>query len=111
MERLVMDRAGLPEEQAVLVVEIARRQNMLFGGTDNFLVTSGTTGESPTLSDEEKLELLRCLFAVSAADDSISTVEEGAITQIASELGIDRQEMVRVRAEFRDQRAVFKKRP
>jgi len=108
MERIIMERAGLPEEQAVLVVEIARHQNMLFGGTDNFLVTREIR---QTATHEEKLELLRCLFAVSAADDSISTVEEGAITQIASELGIDRREMVQIRAGFRDQRAVFKKQP
>jgi uncharacterized tellurite resistance protein B-like protein len=108
MERIIMDRAGLPEEQAVLVVEIARHQNMLFGGTDNFLVTREIR---QTATHEERRELLRCLFAVSAADDSISTVEEGAVTQIASELGIDRREMVQIRATFRDQRAVFKKRP
>jgi uncharacterized tellurite resistance protein B-like protein len=108
MERLVREQTGLPEEQAVLVVEIARHQNMLFGGTDNFLVTRELKASA---SHEEKLALLRCLFAVSAADESISTDEEGIITQIAAELGIDREEMTRVRSEFRGKRAVFRRPP
>ncbi len=108
MERIVAERTGLPEEQAVLVVEIAKHQNVLFGGTENFLVSREL---KETASHEEKLDLLRCLFAVSAADDSISTSEEGTVAQIASELGIDRREMVQVRAAYSDRRAVFKRRP
>src|SRR5262249_12588303 len=73
MERIVMDHAGLPEEQAVLVVGIARHQNILFGGTENFLVTRELRASA---TPEEKIALLRCLFAVSAATDSISSVEE-----------------------------------
>lgn len=108
MERIVIDWAGLPEEQAVLVVEIARRQNILFGGTDNFLVTRQL---KESASHEDKVALLHCLFAVSAADDSISASEETTIAQIASELGIDRREMIDVRAAYRDKRAVMKDLP
>ena len=103
-----MSWAGLSEEVAVLVVEIARHQNILFGGTENFLVTRELK-ESAT--HEEKVKLLHCLFAVSAADDSISASEEGIIAQIASELGIDRAEMVAIRASYRDKRAVMKNLP
>jgi uncharacterized tellurite resistance protein B-like protein len=36
----IVQRVGhLPEEQALLVAEIAKSQNRLFGGTENFLVT------------------------------------------------------------------------
>lgn len=108
MERLVMSWAGLPEDVAVLVVEIARHQNILFGGTENFLVTRELK-ESATY--DEKVRLLHCLFAVSAADDSISASEEGIVAQIASELGIDRTEMIAVRAAYRDKRAVMKNLP
>ncbi|MGH9870262.1 MAG: TerB family tellurite resistance protein [Candidatus Polarisedimenticolia bacterium] len=107
MERIIMDQAGLPEEQAVLVVEIARHQNLLLGGTENFLVTRELKA---TATPEEKDALLRCLFAVSAADESISTAEEGIVAQIASELGIDRQDMLRVRSEYRQWRAVHRPR-
>ena len=30
MERIVMERGGLPEEQAIIVVQIAKTQNILF---------------------------------------------------------------------------------
>jgi len=108
MVRLVMDWAELPEEVAVLVVEIARHQSILFGGTDNFLVTREL---KESASHEEKVRLLHCLFAVSAADDSISSSEEAIVAQIAAELGIDLREMVAIRAAYRDKRAVMKNLP
>jgi uncharacterized tellurite resistance protein B-like protein len=39
MVELVMSEDGLPEDQALLVVEIAKNQNRLFGSTENYLVT------------------------------------------------------------------------
>ena len=39
MERIVRERAHLPEEQAILTVHMAKVQNLLFGATENFLVT------------------------------------------------------------------------
>ena len=108
MERIVMHWGGLPEDQAVLVVQIARHQNILFGGTDNFIVTREFKNSA---SPQEKEELLHCLFAVSAADDSISSVEEGTISQIAGELGLSREELIAVRSQYRDKRAVMKDLP
>ena len=105
MERIVMTWGGLPEEQAVLVVQIARHQNILFGGTDNFLVSREF---KQTATTEQKEELLHCLFAVSAADDSISAHEENVVAQVARELGIAHQDQVAIRARFRDKRAVMK---
>jgi uncharacterized tellurite resistance protein B-like protein len=105
MERLVIEKGGLPEEQAMIVVQMAKTQNLLFGGTDNFSVTK----EFKKLSSrEQKLALLRCLFAVSAADESISTVESNEIRQISEELGLDRSEFTELRSEFRDHLAVLK---
>jgi len=108
MERAVMTWAGLPEEQAVLVVQIAKHQNVLFGGTDNFIVTREFKNSS-TL--EERRTLLHCLFAVSAADDSISSTEEATIAQIARELGFSHEEHVSIRSVYRDKRAVLKDLP
>lgn len=105
MERAIMTWAGLPEEQAVLVVQIAKHQNVLFGGTDNFIVTREFKRTS-TL--EERQTLLHCLFAVSAADDSISSAEEATIAQIARELGFSHEEHVTIRSVYRDKRAVLK---
>lgn len=108
MERIVMEWGGLPEEQAILVVDMARRHNTLFGGTDNFLVTRELRTSA---TRDEKLALVRCLFAVSAADDSVSSEEEGIVARICSELGVDHRDMVAIRSEWRDRRAVLKKPP
>jgi len=105
MERLVVEKGGLPEEQAIIVVQMAKTQNLLFGGTDNYSVTKEF---AKLASREEKLALLRCLFAVSAADESISTVESNEIRQITEELGLDHDDFADLRSEFRDHLAVLK---
>lgn len=105
MERIVQALGHLPAEQAALVVEIAKAQNRLFGGTENFLVTR----ELRELATREQLvELLDCLFAVSAADESISGPEETQIRQIASELGFTHAEYIQARSAYRDKREILK---
>ena len=105
MEEIVMERGGLPEEQAILVVQMAKTQSALFGGTENFLVTREFNHMA---AREQKLALLDCLFAV-ASDEMISTVEDNEISRICAELMLTRDEFVSVRMKYRDQRAVFKK--
>ena len=105
MEEIVQKLGHLPEDQAVLVVQIAKSQHRLFGGTENFLVTR----EFVQLSNaDERAELLDCLFAVSAADQSISGVEEAQIRQIASELGFSHRQFVEARAAYSEHREVLK---
>ncbi len=108
MERIVQRWGHLPEEQAILVVQIAKAQNRLFGGTENFTLTK-LFKEMAT--SEQREELLRCLFAVSAADESISVVEENEIWKIAAELGVTHSEYVAIRADYRDKRQVLKDLP
>lgn len=105
MERIIMERSGLPEEQALIVVQTAKTRTQLFGGTENFLVTREFSRIS---SREEKLALLDCLFAVAAAEGGISTTEDNEIRQIASELGLDHPEFIAVRSQWKDQLTVLK---
>jgi uncharacterized tellurite resistance protein B-like protein len=95
----------LPEAQATLVVEIAKSQHRLFGGTENFLVTREFRDIA---TDAQRYELLHCLFAVSAADDAISGEEEAQIWQIASELGFAHPEYVKARLHYSDKRTVLR---
>ena len=83
MERIVMEQGGLSEELAVLVVQIAKTQTHLFGGTENYLVTREF---ERIASREQKLALLDCLFAVTASDENITVAEDNVVKQIASEL-------------------------
>lgn len=105
MEEIVRRLGHLPDDQAVLVVEIAKSQARLFGGTENFLVTREL---AEMAEPEQKRELLDCLFAVSAADDSISSAEETQIRQIASELGFSHKEYVEARSAWSDKREVLR---
>ena len=106
MEALVKEQGGLDEEQAILVVQMAKTHAKLFGGTENFLVTREF---NELASRDQKLNLLRCLFAVSAADESISSMEDNEISRIASELQLDHREYTALKAEFKDYLAVLKK--
>ena len=99
MQGIVRDLGHLPEAQAVLVVEIAKSQVRLFGGTDNFLVTRRF---KEMTTREQRTELLDCVFAVSAADESISALEEGQAGQIAKELGLTHDEFVNARLTYRE---------
>ena len=105
MEEIVLRLGHLPEEQAILVVQIAKSQNRLFGGTENFLVTR-EFGE--VSAPAQRQELLDCLFEVSAADASISGAEEAEIRQVASELGFSHREFVQARSVYSEHREVLK---
>jgi uncharacterized tellurite resistance protein B-like protein len=108
MERMVVRWGGLSPAQAVLVVQIAKAQTSLFGSTEDFLVTRQFKSMAAPAQREE---LLHCLFAVSAADDSISSVEEAAIRQIASELDLPDREYLAIRSRYNDKRDVLKNFP
>jgi len=106
MERIVMERGGLPEEQAILVVQVAKTQNRLFGGTENFLVAREF---GKIASREQQLALLECLYSVCSADRSISTVEDNEIRKISRELKLSHQDFIGVRLHYREHLAVLKK--
>lgn len=105
MEQIVQRFGNMPEEQAVLVVQIAKSQSRLLGSTEDYLVTREFKEIS---TPQQRRELLDCLFAVSAADDSISSVEEAQIRQISSELGFTHKEFVTARAAYSDKREVLR---
>jgi len=97
MELLVEQQGGLSHEQAMIVVQLAKTSNLLFGGTANFIVAR----EFSTLATyEQKLALMRCLFTLAATDDTISTTEEGEIHRIANELRIEPADLVALRVEY-----------
>jgi uncharacterized tellurite resistance protein B-like protein len=87
---------------------MAKTQNMLFGSTENFLVSREFREAS---SHEDRMALLDCLYAVAAAEDSISTVEDNEISQIADELRIEHRDFISIRSKYRDQLAVLQKPP
>ncbi len=99
MERLVADHGKLPADQATLVVQLAKTQQRLFGGTDDFLVTREL---GRIAAPDQKVGIIRCLYAVAAADKRILAVEADEIARIGRELGLEPQHVSAVRAEYRD---------
>lgn len=106
MERVVAETSGLGPAEAALAVEIAKSQARLAGGTENYVVTREFRRVS---TPEQRLRLLDCLYAVAAADDTVTTLESGEIAAIAEELGVGQADVAAVRSRYRDKLGVLRK--
>ena len=108
MEREVRTLGGLDEDEAVLVVEIAKSQHRHFGSTDSYSITREFARESTA---EQKRELVQCLFAVSAADQDVSGAEESEIRRIVKELDLAHEDFIAARSRYREYVAVLREPP
>jgi uncharacterized tellurite resistance protein B-like protein len=106
MERIVTGLADLSDAEGALVVQIAQSQNRMLGGTENYVVTREFRKVS---TPEQRASLLQCLFAVAAADGSITTDESREIAASGEELGFTRPEINSLRGAYRDKLAEFQK--
>ncbi|MAE95687.1 MAG: hypothetical protein CL910_13610 [Deltaproteobacteria bacterium] len=100
IRRIVSELAELGSDEADLIVEIARSQARLLGGTENYVVTREFR-ESSTRAQRAKL--LECLYAVAAADGTIAAEEAAEIMTIGEELGFTRAESNAYRSRYREQ--------
>lgn len=89
---------GLSADQAELVATTAIRAADLHGASDDHLVARAFRDAS---SPDERLRLLRCLYAIAAADDTITTAEDNEIFEIAMALGVGHKDVVALRSEWR----------
>lgn len=105
MHRAVQKEADLTDDESAVIVGLALGDTQRFAGTHNLEVTR----EFMTLSThDQRLGLLRCLFAVSAADDSVATAEDNEIRRITRELKIEHADFIEARAEVKAHLAVLK---
>jgi uncharacterized tellurite resistance protein B-like protein len=105
MEDIIVHRAGLPAEQATLVVNLATSQTMRVRGTEDYLVSREF---ARLATPAQKTALIDCLFAVSASDSHIITAEDNEIRRIASEIQFEHAEFVAIRGRYRAHLAVLK---
>lgn len=105
MERLVECAGELTPALATLVVQIAKVQNRLFGETHNFLAAREFRDLA---SEEQKRDLIHCLFAVAAADDTVDVPEEETIRKISRELLLTNDEYLAIRSAYREKRSVLR---
>jgi uncharacterized tellurite resistance protein B-like protein len=104
MEQSLAAISDLSESEIALAVEIAKSQARLLGGTENYVVTREFRKNS-TL--EQRGKLLQCLYAVAAADGTISSVESSEIVGIAEELGFTRAEANALKSQYREKLSVL----
>lgn len=106
MHRLVQREADLSDEEAAAIVDLALGDARRFAGTHNLEVTREFIALS---TPAQRLGLLRCLFAVSAADDSVATAEDNEIRRITREMKIEHADFIAARAEVKEHLAVLRK--
>jgi uncharacterized tellurite resistance protein B-like protein len=99
IEKTLVEDGDLPEAQAVLVVQIAKNQTELYGGTENFRVTREFAQKA---TDEQKRAALSAAFAVVATDNAINSDETHELAEVAEELGISRSELNELRRKYAD---------
>lgn len=105
MRRLVAEEGGLAAHEAEAVVTLALKEHHTFGGTHNGAVSREFASVS---TPDERMGLLRCLYAVSSADDSITVKEDNEIRRITEELRLEHADFVRARQEVRQHLAVLR---
>lgn len=105
MEHMLVERLGISEAEAVIVIKIARQQAFMFGSTEDYLVTREFKRVS---TPEQRLGVMRACFQVAAANDEISSPETAVLNQIATELDIDPAAFDAVRSEHREQLSVVR---
>ncbi|MFP6655134.1 MAG: TerB family tellurite resistance protein [Myxococcota bacterium] len=91
--------AGIDVERAALLAATAIQAADSHHASDDHLVarTFRELSEKP-----ERLRLLRCLYAVAAADENISAAEDNEIFEVAGAIGIGRRDVVALRSEFKE---------
>jgi uncharacterized tellurite resistance protein B-like protein len=106
MERLVGEHAGIAAGEAAEAVRLAVVQGRRSGGTDDFVVTRMFDSLA---THAEKLALIDALFALTAVDASIVTVEDNEIRRIANELKIEHADYIAVRSKHLQHLAVLRR--
>ncbi len=99
IEKTLEEDGDLPEAQAILVVQIAKNQEELYGGTEDFRVTREFAQHA---TDEQRRVALAAAFAVVASDDAINADEAHELGELADELGISRSELNELRRRYAD---------
>lgn len=94
--------------QADVLAETAVRAAEAHGATDDHLVARAFRDMTEL---PERLRLLRCLYAVAAADETITTIEDNEIFEIATAIGVGRSDVLALRIEWKEYLGTMKALP
>lgn len=90
---------GFSSERAELLARSAVSAADAYSPSDDHLVARAFRDMSDSA---QKLRLIRSLYAVAAADETISTQEDNEIFEVANALGAARGDVVALRSEFKE---------
>jgi len=99
---------ALDASTASVLAKAAIRVADHHGGSDDHLVARAFRDMT---APPERLRLLRCLYAVAAADDTITTVEDNEVFEIATALSVSRQDVIAIRSEWKQHLGTLKALP
>jgi uncharacterized tellurite resistance protein B-like protein len=108
MARHLEGFAGVDSDRAVLLGEAAVRAAQTYSPSDDHLVAR--TFRDMTELDE-RTRLLRCLYAVASADQTISTAEDNEIFEVAASIGVEHPQVIAIRSEFKEYLGALKALP
>lgn len=91
--------AEIDADRAALLAKTAIEAAATHSASDDHLVARAFRDMS---GPAERLRLLRCLYAVAAADEHISTIEDNEIFAVAAAIGVGRLDVVALRAEWKE---------
>lgn len=95
----LMTFAEIDAERARLLADTAIRAAATYSPSDDHLVARAFRDMT---EEPERIRLLRCLYAVAAADENVSTQEDNEIFEVARAIGVRRTSVVAVRLEFKE---------
>ncbi len=90
--------AGIDTAQAEILAKSAVQMAEVHSASDDHLVARAFRDMT---QHPEQIRLLRCLYAVAAADEIISTQEDNEIFEVAQAIGVARRDVVALRSEFK----------
>ena len=96
---ILVEHAALSSSDAVVVIDLLLGRLQELRGANEFQLNRAVNDHA---TSDEKEHLVDCLFAVAAADDLISNVEDQEIRRIAYGLDLTNKRLMEIRSRYRD---------
>lgn len=106
MREIVELETGFSPDLSAVVVELVAQESVLFRGTEDYQVMREF---DELATPDQKLALIRCLFAVSAADQQVVLSEDNEIRRIALALKVSHEDFIAARLSVREHLAVLRR--
>ncbi len=105
MKRILKENMHLAERDATAIIQLLQRHRVQLLTIESYIYLRLINSAA---DKAQKLDLLRSLFSVAAADDSISADEDQTIRQIAKTLLLSHSDFISIRSEFKQYLEVLK---